>query len=224
MRNRSLRPCESGFTLIELLVGLAVLAMAAGLLLSGLSSAWLSMPERRGGYSDESVVAAQRVLRMRLERMAAVVRLDSAEPVVDAQGDASLFSFAAPPFDRQGPDAVQRFRLMLTPVGELVLYSASSLNDQIDLKDRALVGWQPTRLLSGVSRLDLAYYGPDRFSPADRWQSFWIDRPQPPSLIRIRLSFVKGDSRQWPDLIIRPHSSVNAVCRISRSSGRCEAV
>ncbi len=215
---------EGGFTLIELLVGLAVLGLAAGLLLSGLNGAWLSLPEHAIASSDESVVSAQRILRMRLERLATVVRLDSSEPVVDAQGDASLLSFAAAPLDRMGPDAVQRFRLMLTPAGDLVLYTASSLNERIDLKDRALVGWQPTRLLSGASRLELAYYGPDRFSPADRWQSFWIDRPQPPALIRIRLSFAAGDARQWPDLIVRPHSTVNAACRINRASGRCEAV
>lgn len=221
-------PCpshrESGFTLIELLVGLVVLSLAAGLLVSSLNITWLTRPERAAADSDQSVVAAQRILRMRLERLAAVVRLDSAEAVVDAQGDANLLNFAAAPLDRMGPDAIQRFRLMLAPSGELVLFTASSLNDRIDLKDRSLVGWQPTRLLSGANRLELAYYGPDRFSTADRWQSTWIDRPQPPALIRIRLSFAKGDPRQWPDLIVRPRSTVNAACRINRASARCEAI
>jgi len=217
-------PREAGFTLIELLVALAVLAMAAGMLVAGVNSAWFSLPERAGPARDESVIAAQRILRDRLERLAPVVRLDSSEPIVDARGDPRLFSFAAPPLDRLAPDAVQRFRLMLTSSGDLMLYTASGLDDRIDLKDRALVGWRPTRLLSGAKELELAYYGPDRFSPVDRWQAFWIDRPQPPALIRIRLHFVEGDKRHWPDLIVRPRATVNAACRIMRSSRRCEAV
>lgn len=224
MRTPYPRHGECGFTLIELLVGLAVLSLAAGLLVSGLNIAWLTRPERAAADNDQSVVAAQRILRMRLERLATVVRLDTAEPVVDAQGDSKVLNFAAAPLDRMGPDAFQRFRLMLAPSGELVLFTASSLDDRIDLKDRSLVGWQPTRLLTGASSLELAYYGPDRFSFADRWQSFWTDRPQPPALIRIRLRFAKGDPRQWPDLIVRPRSTVNVACRINRTSGRCEAI
>lgn len=215
---------EAGFTLVELLVALAVLGMSAGMVVAALNSAWLAMPQRTQKVGDQSVVAAQHILRTRLERLSAVVRLDSSNPIVDAQGDARVMSFAAPPLPRLGADALQRYRLIVTPAGDLMLYTASTLDDRIDLRDRALIGWQPNRLLRGVRDIELSYFGPDRFSASGRWQKLWIDRPQPPTLIRVRLTFSDNDPRYWPDLIIRPRATVNAVCRIQRVSSRCEAV
>lgn len=215
---------EAGFTLVELLVALAVLGMAAGMVVAALNSAWLAMPQRTQRVGDQSVVAAQHILRTRLERLSAVVRLDSSNPIVDAQGDSRVMSFAAPPLPRFGADALQRYRLIVTPAGDLMLYTASTLDDRIDLRDRGLIGWQPNRLLRGVRDIELSYFGPDRFSASGRWQKFWIDRPQPPTLIRVRLTFSDNDPRRWPDLIIRPRATVNAACRIQRVSSRCEAV
>lgn len=220
------KPCnrrEAGFSLIELLVALAVLGMAAGLLGASLNGAWFAVDRRGGGTGDETVVAAQRIIRGRLERLSPAVRTDMGEPIVDAQGDRSLLSFSAAPLDRMAPDAIQRFRLMLAPSGDLMIYTASGLDSRIDLRDRSLVGWRPTRLLAGVSDLEFYYYGPDRFSPSDRWQALWVDRPQPPALIRIRLRFASTDRRSWPDLVVRPRATVNTACRISRSTGRCDA-
>lgn len=220
----AIRSPEAGFTLMELLVALAVLALAAGMLATTLGGAWAAIPLTRQPQRDESVIAAQRIVRARIERMTPVVRMDSTQQIVDARGYPRQFSFPAPPLDRSGPGELHRFRLMLTSTGDLVLFSASGLNDRIDLNDPSLVGWQATKLLGGVRDIDMAYYGPDRLHPAERWQAFWIDRAQPPALIRIRLHFGEGDRRRWPDLIVRPRATVNAACRISRASGRCEAV
>ena len=215
---------EAGFTLIELLVSLMVLGMSASMLVAGLNTAWLVSPDRIDRSSgDESVVAAQMILRFRIERLAPVVRLDSSDAIVDAQGDARVFSFYAPPLSRHAPDALQRYRLMLTSSRDLILYSATGLNDVIDIRDPSLSGWAPTRLLSGVDQMTITYFGPDRISQNEQWQTRWIDRPQLPALIRIRLGFVNGDKRQWPDLVIRPRATVNTVCRINQFSGRCEA-
>ncbi|MVZ96588.1 prepilin-type N-terminal cleavage/methylation domain-containing protein [Sphingorhabdus sp. IMCC26285] len=215
---------KNGFTLIELLVALAVLGMAAAMMVATLNSAWLALPQHRNANEDESVVAAQQILRGRLERLSAAIRLDSSEPIIDTQGDSRILSFAAPPLPRFGPGALQRYRLIVTPAGDLMLYTASSLDDRIDLRDRALIGWQPNRLLRGVQDVEISYFGPDRFSDSGRWQKFWIDRPQPPALIRIRLTFPQGDRRDWPELVVRPRATVNTACRIQRSSGRCDAI
>lgn len=214
---------EAGFTLVELLVALSVLALAAGMLVTGLGSAWLAVPRAAEPSREESVISAQRILRARIERLAPVLRMDSTEQIVDVRGDAGQLSFAAPPLDRLGPDALQRFRLMLTSSGDLVLFSASGLDNRIDLNDPSMVGWRATRLLGGVRDIDLAYYGPDRFGARESWQAFWLDRAQPPPLVRVRLRFAPGDRRTWPDLVVRPHGTLNAVCRINAAGERCEA-
>jgi hypothetical protein len=57
-----------------------------------------------------------------------------------------------------------------------------------------------TSLLYGVSRIDLSYWGSLAPNEPPGWQSRW-ENPAAPQLIRLRLSFARGDPRRWPDLI-----------------------
>ncbi len=212
---------ERGFTLIELLVALGILAMAASLLVAGMAGTWFAARGHGSEIGDGDVAAAQRILRARIERLTPVTRDDSANPIVQADGDQRLFSFVAPPLDRLGPDTPQSFRLFLTAAGDLVLFSANSLDDRIDLRDRSMVGWRPTRLLSGARELEITYFGPTRDAGPARWQAEWRDRPRPPALVRVRVRFASGDRRVWPDLVVRPRTSSTANCRILTVTGDC---
>lgn len=212
---------QQGFTLIELLVALAILTMAATLLSAAISGAWFVARDSGAEAGDADVSGAQRILRARLERLAPVTRDDSTVPIIDAGGDTHIFSFVAPPLDRLGPDALQRFRLLLSPAGDLMLYTANALEDRIDLRDRSLAGWRPTRLVSGVGDLEIMYFGADRMSGAKRWQAFWLDRTRVPELVRVRLRFAPNDVRQWPDLIVRPRAATTAPCRFTTVGGDC---
>jgi general secretion pathway protein J len=82
-----------------------------------------------------------------------------------------------------GLDAGGRFQLRWTP----------------DLHVRRF-GPAPTpvreELLRGVERVEFAYW-------RDGWQTSW-DRPDLPTLIRIRLVFAAKDGRHWPDIVIAP--------------------
>ncbi|PKP94109.1 MAG: hypothetical protein CVT77_03265, partial [Alphaproteobacteria bacterium HGW-Alphaproteobacteria-16] len=137
-------PGESGFTLIELLVSLALLGMAAVLLTQGLASAGIIAQRERVSKSNlEQIVTSQRVLRATIERLRPITRIDSAVPIVELRGTAGVLTFVGPPFDRDGPDALQRFRLTRTASGDLVLYSAHSRKVDIDRSGTDLVGWTP---------------------------------------------------------------------------------
>jgi len=134
-------PGESGFTLIELLVSLALLGMAAVLLTQGLASAGIIAQRERVSKSNlEQIVTSQRVLRATIERLRPITRIDSAVPIVELRGTAGVLTFVGPPFDRDGPDALQRFRLTRTASGDLVLYSAHSRKVDIDRSGTDLVG------------------------------------------------------------------------------------
>lgn len=216
---------SSGFTLTEMLVSLAILSLAAVMLLGGVNAAgaFQARTDRSTAELDE-VAAAQRLLRSRIERLSAVTRSDSSEALVDAIGDEGTLTFFGPPLARAEPDALWRYRIVATATGELMLYWANGLDDRHDFVTKETVGWQPIRLLDGVGRLVINYYGDDPQGPGRRWQTSWNRRPQPPDLIRIRVAFRRGDQRIWPDLIVRPRATVNTVCRIDRLSGRCETL
>lgn len=212
---------EAGFTLAEVLVALGVLGLAAGLLGASLHVSARVAPGIVAPVDDDEVIAAQRILRDRFERMSAVAPVLASQPIVEARGDAHGFSFVAPPLEREGPGALRNFRLILNPAGELTLYSASALEERVEIGDPSLAGWQPTRLLAGVQGIEVAYFGPDPVSGEPRWQRFWIDRPAPPLLIRVQLRFAEGDRRVWPDLVVAPQASISSACVIDRSGTGC---
>jgi general secretion pathway protein J len=61
---------------------------------------------------------------------------------------------------------------------------------------------EATILLEDVVSVEFGYYGtPDPQRPAQWWDT-WDDAHGLPTLVRLRLSFPKGDERRWPDLII----------------------
>ncbi len=215
-------PQEAGFTLIELLVALALMGMAAALLLSGLRMAGLvAQRERDTATGLDEVISAQRILRTGIERLRPIARVDRADAVVDFSGGNDLLSYIGPPIERQAPNALQRFRLARTASGDLVLFNVNSRKVLVDQTGHDLVGWTPTTILRGISRLSMSYRGVPLTGRARTWLSTWWDRGRPPELIRIRVEFPLGDKRQWPDLLIRPRATTTSTCIIDGSTGRC---
>lgn len=222
-RRDRFHPGEQGFTLIELLVSLALMGMAAALLLQGLAMAGLvAARERTDTSSLEKVIAAQRVLRATIERLRPVTRTDSARSIIELRGTAGVLTFVGPPLDRLAPDALQRFRLTRTSVGELVLYNSSIRSLAVQSGEGGdLIGWTPNTLLRGVRDISISYLGPPRAGVERGWQDRWWDRSTLPDLIRLRVEFADAGRRTWPDLIVRPRATKNAPCRIDAFTGRC---
>lgn len=213
---------EAGFTLIEMLVTLALLGMAALILLQGLATAGtIAQRERTQSSGLAETIAAQRVVRNSIERLRPVRRVDTSTPVIEFRGTAGVVTYVGPPLDRDAPDVLQRFRLTRTASGDLVLYSASILKQNIDRSGTDLVGWSPNTILHGVGDLEVSYLGAGPNRGQRGWQDRWWDRPGPPDLVRIRVIF-QDRHRSWPDLVIRPRATMRAGCRIDVFTGRCE--
>lgn len=213
---------DQGFTLLEMLVTLAVLSAVSTVMLGAVMSVRnvaRQLIER--GSENEEVYAAQAILRSRIQSLRAVPRAGRATGVVDLQGDDQRLSFYAPPLDRDVPDSLQAYRLIRTATGDLVLFSAPSLSENLDLNGRSLVGWRRTKLLDGVEELSISYFGPAPDAAGGRWQRFWYDRAQPPQLIRVAARFYGTDRRDWPELIIRPTVTMNMACKFDVITSRC---
>lgn len=215
-------PHSNGFTLVELLVSLFVLGVTAGLLLSGLMTTRMMADRAKTQSANaESILTAQVIIRDRIETMVASTRFDTFAPIVDMRGASDIISFFAPPAPSTRPNSVERYRLVRSAPGDLVLYSVSDVADRIDVYAAGEIGWTPTVLLTGVEALEIAYFGAAPPDGDRRWRGQWIERQQPPELVRVRVAFKSGDNRHWPDLLARPASTVNSECRIDSFSGRC---
>ncbi len=212
-----------GFALIELLVALGVLSLVAAMLASGIGLAGrLASGNSAARTAADAVANTQLILRERLLRLAPLPRLIAGGNVIEVSGQpAALRWVAVAPGQRQ-PDSFEVYRLLLAPGGTLMLLSVSDLDNNVDIAAPSLAGWTPHPLLRDVEALDIAYFGPARLTGRRQWQALWDDRPQPPELVRIRLRFAADDRRVWPDLVIRPRTTVNTACRIDVQSGRCE--
>ena len=196
---------QTGFTLLEILVVLIVL----GLLVVGLArgvrtglTLWDAQTHRIGETAE--LDAEARVLRMILNR----IWIAPPRPI-DPEA-------AHPPEAAGQPDSLTFIGYLPTGLG-----TTRRANITLELRDRRLVlRWTPhrhelstapapepieTELVRGVERLDLAYWGSPAPNQPAGWQTQW-DNYNVPGLIRVRLSFAKGDRRRWPDLIVAPQS------------------
>lgn len=204
---------ERGFTLVELLVSIAILALVATLLLEGMfGAAALIRRTREQDVAGNAVAAAQIILRDRLERMNALSRGSPTTPAVDIDGTDQMLEFTGSPPPGASFDAIQRYRLRLAATGDLILYRTSIRNDRIDQRARSIAGWNAATLLTGINSIALSYYGGIPTDPRPQWHAFWRQEPAAPQLVRVRLGFRDGDRRSWPDLVVRPGTTLDLAC------------
>jgi general secretion pathway protein J len=214
----------TGFSLIEMLVALAVLGLAAVLLGAGIGRVGLSLDlASRGDQRIDRIAAAQFVLRQRIAGTQPVNATRAGITTIDFAGLDSSVDFIADPARNAAPDALQRYRLARDPDGDLVLFRLSTLNQRVDYRNRATVGWTAQPLVQGTAALEIRYFGSNELvrdkTPA--WQENWTRRSALPTLVRVRVIFPEGDLRVWPDLIVRPRAAVPAPCPPDATTGGC---
>lgn len=201
-----------GFSLAEMLVALAVLALAAVLLTAMVARVGLGVRIWQGeDRSGQDLAAAAFTLRQRLALMQPVGDAQAGSGTIDFDGTRSALDFIAPAPDREAPDALRRYRLVRDPAGNLVLYSLSTLDTRVDAHALATRGWTGEVLMSGITRLEIRYWGRAQgLQPG--WQGVWTHRRALPQLVAIRVGFAENDRRAWPDLIVHPLAATREAC------------
>ncbi|MEI6643480.1 MAG: prepilin-type N-terminal cleavage/methylation domain-containing protein [Novosphingobium sp.] len=217
------RTRDAGFTLAEMLVSLALFAMISALIAAVVDLiARLDTASRRRGEAVAEIVSAQTLIRARLEQMRALIDSRGLGDSISFVGEHGELTFVAPGFAAEGPHEAQAIRLRRTNQGRIVIYSVPVLSGS-DIHSPSVEGWRAAPLLDKVQWMELAYFGPDRLTGRDVWQDRWVDRAQPPRLVRVRLGFAEGDPRSWPVLLVRPLSGVRLSCQDGRRSADCGA-
>ena len=180
---------EAGFTLLEVLVALAVF----GFLVLGLARgadfglrAWSR--QERGIAGRSEIDAVDRTLR------GLVSRLDPSSPVTGTAHAVALTS--------QLPQTA----VLATHEADMAI--------GVGPARRLLLRWTPrlharrfgpppapeeAELLSGIERLDIAYWP----QGGSAWLDAWTAR-EPPAMIRFRIAFPASDVRHWADIITTP--------------------
>jgi general secretion pathway protein J len=190
---------QSGFTLLEILVALVVLGVLVLGLAQGVRTGltlWAAQTRRVSETAELDAVA--RVLRTLLSEI-------PAPSSVGATGSTAI---------KGGPDSLEFVGELPTGLG-----NTRRANITIELRGgRLVMSWTPrrhelssvppaqpvvTELLGRVDRLELAYWGAPETGQPPAWQPQW-EGSELPELIRLRLAFVKGDRRRWPDLLASP--------------------
>lgn len=204
-----------GFTLVEMLVTLAILGLASAMVLGALSSAAI-MVQRSGEKSSEAsdVFRAQAILRARIERTI-VLPANRTMHATRMEGSSTELAFVAPAADREQPGGLQRYKLRLTPSGDLMLYSIDILSERANAAD-ALFGWHTARLLGDVAQVSLVY------RDEQGWYSTWSARPDLPTLVRITLERY-GRTQRWPMLVIHPGALGSLACATDDTGTKCAA-
>jgi general secretion pathway protein J len=215
----TMRQPNAGYTIAEMLVTLLIMGMISVMMLSGVT-AGRRVWERMDANSqvEEQVAGAQSLLRQRLEHILPVTVFQTFPPVSDFDGESSAVTFTAPPGDALSPSALRYYKLWLSPQGDLVLSSVSTVAANPTRADENLV------LLSGVQALDLAYFGASTAANSNdtpSWKLQWVKEQHAPQLVRVHVAFERGDRRMWPDLLVKPRVTVDSDCVFSPVNGRC---
>ncbi len=59
-------------------------------------------------------------------------------------------------------------------------------------------------LLERISGAEFSYYGATEVNQEPEWRNAWEGAQSPPLLVRLGVTFPKGDRRYWPELVVRP--------------------
>ena len=178
---------DAGFTLLEILAALVVLGFIAAGLAQGTRFGVRALSAQGRLINERADLAAvDRTLRRLIERM----EPGGLRQPPRFQGDAHRLAFTSVLPEAAAAMKRRADMMLLVDGTRLMLHWTPT--------QRARPTHTETELLRGVSRVEFAYWSRD-----GAWMSVWSERTLP-SLVRIRIVFVEGDRRHWPDIVAAP--------------------
>ncbi len=187
---------RAGFTLLEVLVALVVLGLILAALSGGMRFGQQALQaQARDAAIANDIAPVDTILRTLIAR----AWPDSGDAGASFQGTARTLSF----------------RTTLPPSLSAVRMSDADVAIGVDSAHRLSLTWLPwyrhwliaqprpqrIELLSNVDHVEFAYWDPSLHLPPGGWVTAWVGTSVP-RLLRIRLVFLKGTSRRWPDIIV----------------------
>lgn len=215
------RPRDAGFTLAEALVALFIFGLISTMILGVLTmQARADTTLSHRIEAEDRVVLTQNTLRERMIAMRQILDPRGSGNTTLFKGLENRVEFMAPTYQAEGPRALHRFVLELDQRDNLVL---SAINERTSPQAEVIegLGWSRQVLLNNVRHIDVDYFGSDTVTGRDIWQQSWVERPRLPKLIRMRVTFGRGDTRAWPVFMVHPAPQSRVPCRDDSASKNC---
>ncbi len=204
----SARVNEAGYTLLELLIVMGLLSVLSVLLLSGLNlglRAW-ETGESSGVTVREIATAQARVRDFIRNAYPAIVATDPANPHVAFEGDETSLSFIT--IDRAAQTAGRSRVTLAHRAGGFTAATAAELAQAPPAEEA---------LARNAAAVTFAYLAED----GTAWTKTWRNKAKLPRLVRIDVSFVEGDRRRWPALVVAPRIDADVACSFDPLTKSC---
>lgn len=193
---------QRGFTLVELLVALGLMALISIALFGGMRfgiRAWETGAQRIDQATR--IELAQSLIRRQLSQAKLPSnKPNGSPPAFVGEADRVVFLAPSPRPDDIGTDV--QFALAESTARHRSQLALTWTSPQTAVSGEPPSNPEGATLLEDIASVEFGYYGAaDPQRPAQWWDR-WDDTHGLPILVRLRLTFPKGDERRWPDLII----------------------
>jgi general secretion pathway protein J len=198
-RHTPYRGNDHGFTLLETLVTLVVLGLLLVTLTRGIRfglQAWSAEGRIGGRYGG--IETTDRALRQLLGRASPGEAYSRDSLLVGSEHNMSFVTTLP-----------EEFGAVATHQADVTLLVADGHHLELRWRPhyrRWIVTPVPATtvtLLDGVAHLDLAFWQAGPGPRGGMWLTAW-SAPQLPRLVRLRIVFLPGDARHWPDIVVAP--------------------
>jgi prepilin-type N-terminal cleavage/methylation domain-containing protein len=204
-----------GFTLLEMTVVLLLVALMSTLMMHGLrfgARAYSQVVKVDDANWD--IYVAQRFLRSTLESAYPFDPARAADKAYGLEGTARHLSFSAALGRSTAPGALRRYELVIAPDAHAALQRNVLIRWRFDRDGRPSAAGTPQHqevLIEDIAQAEWSYASCGASSEQDQWQDTWQGHRELPALVRLRIVFPKDDRRQWPELIVAPRVTDDAM-------------
>lgn len=195
---------SQGFTLVEVLVALALLGLMSVFLFGSFrfgARAWEAGSGQIEGLAEVEVV--QNLLRNEISQATPLfIEVPASEPEAALAGSSSELRFAAPLPAHRGVGGYYIFWLSSSDPSERGDLTLRWRIYRPDMSIAQETSDETAILLHRVADLSFEYYGRLRDQTESDWHDSWNGQDGLPRLVRLRVEFLDGNRRRWPEFVV----------------------
>lgn len=210
--NRSAR--AAGFTLLEVLVAMTVLGVLTGLLTSGLGFGVRVWEHERSELDDWSdLQTVQGIIRRVLSQAWPLnVPGPNGTQTGGFLGTATAIRFLGPSPAQSLPGGIYKYTLISRPDPDGLRLILTWQRQAPEPRRPARSGAAPAVeegpapkevvLAEHLATAVFSYFGAAEEGTRPSWKDQWDDATKLPQLVRVHITYLPGDRRRWPELIV----------------------